>query len=56
MDSNRGGVGSAGTVTLAEAQLDHPALNPFEGEAEGGLLTAKSQAYLLLQPEAKIAF
>jgi hypothetical protein len=50
VDAARGGVGSEGEVGLAEPDLEHPVMEIFRGDGLGGLLSTKTQGYLLLQP------
>lgn len=55
VDTERGGVGSSGSVQLSEANLEHPVMKIFSGEGRGGLLSTQTQSYLLFQPKAEKA-
>jgi hypothetical protein len=50
VDPETGGLGADGQVTLRSPALDHPVMEIFEGSSLGGLLSARTKAYLLLQP------
>ncbi|MFO0723719.1 MAG: BatA domain-containing protein [Myxococcota bacterium] len=45
--------GSSGVQTLKDPKLDHPVLTVFDEGAQGGLLSARTRGYLLLEPERK---
>lgn len=50
VDPETGGLGADGLVTMRSPALDHPVMEIFEGLSLGGLLSARTKAYLLLQP------
>lgn len=51
LDPETGGLGADGLVTLRSPALDHPVLDIFSGQAIGGLLSTRTRAYVLLQPD-----
>lgn len=55
VDPTKGGLGASGVVTLAKPLLEHPVLDLFQGEAVGGLLSARTSGYLMLQPTGQRA-
>lgn len=50
VDPETGGLGADGLVTLRSPLLEHSVLEIFGGEALGGLLSARTRAYVLLEP------
>ena len=47
--------GSGAVQNLKEPMLDHPVLSVFDEAAQGGLLSARTHGYLLLEPDRKKA-
>ena len=45
-----GAVGSSEALPFDKPLVDHPILSVFGGEAQGGLLSARTRGYLLLEP------
>lgn len=52
-DAETGGVGATGAVTLANPRREHPVMEVFDEASLPGLLSAKTRAYVLLEPGGK---
>ncbi|MBK6688084.1 MAG: BatA domain-containing protein [Deltaproteobacteria bacterium] len=56
VDPTKGGLGASGVVSLAKPLTEHPVLDLFQGEAVQGLLSARTNGYLMLQPNGQRPF
>ncbi|MCK6547828.1 BatA domain-containing protein [Myxococcota bacterium] len=52
VDPSTGGLGADGLVTLRAPAFDHPVMEIFGPDTVGGLLSARTNAYLLLEPNS----